>query len=825
MHDGLLTVAAWWAGTALAGGGVLLLGWILMRWTREPAARQRVGELAVVAALLVAAIRIGPAWLAIPWPGQAAAHAADVRAAARLAADADDWIVLAPRLELADTPARMGDNPAAAPSTASPRWNWSFAGAVAAGVYLVVAGALVARWLLGQWALVRLRRLARPASARARALFAAMVGRRFRPQPRLGTSDRVRLPIAFGLRRPAVLLPDSFDVQADDTTLRWVFAHELTHLRRRDPWSSWAVGLAQAVYFYLPWFWSIKRQIRLCQEFVADAAAAREGAAADEYAQFLVNLAKCPATPLGAAGLGSPSDLFRRVDMLLQLTSRKPAAATRPAFLSIVGLLTAAALASGVGVDAATPAFDNDSPVILIPAGDGERIAVDADASALSFVVVDDDEPDVKKEKKKEEKKSDKKRAAVVQDDGKLVITIPAGTDPDEAKKIMEKALAEARKQKDAARGAADEARKAADKARKLADSIRAEAQAQAKDVAAARIAPMVVRGEGRLGVRVEKPSAAMADQLDLPKGRGLVVVEVSDGSPAKKSGIRANDVILEFRGNAVPSDVGEFTKQLRDIKPDDEVDVVVLRKGRKETIRGIKLPEAKKGAVRLVAPKAGDGGEVEVQFDAIPKIDGKNLKFDIQFDAIPGVDAKKLENLKRDLKLKLERIDPEKLKDFHKELELQIAPLMTKIEELKSDEKKLQDLQRKLELEIVPMRDKIQAEKLDELKKRVRILRDGEELRSDHPARKQANVTVNVTIKDGELKAVQKEEGLEITVTGEAAGEKVNVREIKIDADGEKNTYRSVEDVPSKYRGKVERLIANRDDSPVRFRFEKNEQ
>jgi hypothetical protein len=74
-------------------------------------------------------------------------------------------------------------------------------------------------------------------------------------------------------------------------------------------------------------------------------------------------------------------------------------------------------------------------------------------------------------------------------------------------------------------------------------------------------------------------------------------------------------------------------------------------------------------------------------------------------------------------------------------------------------------------------------------------------------------------------LKAVQKEDGLEITVIGDATGEKVNVREIKINADGEKNTYRSIEDVPEKFRGKVRKLIANRDDSPVPFRFEKDEQ
>src|SRR5262245_42552623 len=76
MHDWLLTAAAWWAGTALGGGAVWLAGCGLMRLTRDPSSRQRVGEIAVVAALLVAVLRLGPTWLALPWP-VSAAHAAE----------------------------------------------------------------------------------------------------------------------------------------------------------------------------------------------------------------------------------------------------------------------------------------------------------------------------------------------------------------------------------------------------------------------------------------------------------------------------------------------------------------------------------------------------------------------------------------------------------------------------------------------------------------------------------------------------------------------------------------------------------------------------
>jgi len=47
-----------------------------------------------------------------------------------------------------------------------------------------------------------------------------------------------------------------------------------------------------------------------------------------------------------------------------------------------------------------------------------------------------------------------------------------------------------------------------------------------------------------------------------------------------------------------VPSEVADFQKQLEGIKADTPVDVVVLRKGKRETLKGLSLPEAKAAPV-----------------------------------------------------------------------------------------------------------------------------------------------------------------------------------------------------------------------------------
>ena len=53
----------------------------------------------------------------------------------------------------------------------------------------------------------------------------------------------------------------------------------------------------------------------------------------------------------------------------------------------------------------------------------------------------------------------------------------------------------------------------------------------------------------------------------------------------------------MEFNGKSVPDDTQEFVKILEGIKPNTSVDAVVLRKGKKETIKGVSLPEVKEVA------------------------------------------------------------------------------------------------------------------------------------------------------------------------------------------------------------------------------------
>src|SRR5207248_1171767 len=98
--------------------------------------------------------------------------------------------------------------------------------------YLAGAALLLGRWLFGHVVLWRLLRNAEPAPQAVERLFRKVASGRARP--RLLVSQRLRVPMSCGLLRPAVVVPSALCEPDAEQALRWVFAHELTHLERRD---------------------------------------------------------------------------------------------------------------------------------------------------------------------------------------------------------------------------------------------------------------------------------------------------------------------------------------------------------------------------------------------------------------------------------------------------------------------------------------------------------------------------------------------------------------------------------------------------------------
>jgi uncharacterized GH25 family protein/beta-lactamase regulating signal transducer with metallopeptidase domain len=135
----------------------------------------------------------------------------------------------------------------------------------------------------------------------------------------LRVNDRMPAPLTFGWRRPVIVLPAAVCVPGAEQERRYCLAHEWDHVRRRDilPWQF--ASLLQALFFYQPMFWWLRRQLRLCQDYLADAFAAKQAVVPEDYAEFLVQQAKrCTVQYSAALGfVPSKSSLFRRVEMVL----------------------------------------------------------------------------------------------------------------------------------------------------------------------------------------------------------------------------------------------------------------------------------------------------------------------------------------------------------------------------------------------------------------------------------------------------------------------------------------------------------------------------
>jgi beta-lactamase regulating signal transducer with metallopeptidase domain len=742
------TCGSWLLQSAAAGGALLLLTQGLARFVRQPARRQRLCEYGVLAAVLAAVLSLLlPGWLLVPHAG-GGPLARGVSAPVGMTLDplppepgptrAAHPALPAPGgvIETAKKPAVEVEPMEAvddiAPSVGARALEWSQAW-VLPGLTVVQAlgaGLFLGYLLVGHVALSRLLAKARPAPPDVVELFLPMLaGRR---APRLLVSEQVRVPLSCGLARPTVVIPATLCAPANARKLRWIFAHELTHLRRRDAWSSLLFCVGQALYFYVPWFWWLRRQARLCQEFVADAVAALEEVPPVSYAEFLVSLTNAPAVPMAATGVaGQSSDLFRRVSMLLQNPlSVERDCPRRWSLLAAGSLLALAVVLSGVSLTA-QPARAQEKDVIIRRAqGEPIKITIYIEGGDKKEPVIRKDEkvkvlvvPDGKGGKKEErilywtprviiEKKGDAKAApkerafrywieqfkgdekekpqepvrkskvileketpgekpspkketryrilTAPQDihfwtdgkikpdiqlwDGKALIQwhkkadvnleklrkaleklekIP-NVDADQIRREVMKALEQLEKVKPLLDGKwhfeyrlAPEKEKGTEE-KKLIERKQSEKkppapkvlyefvpQEKAREEAAKaliqlgdRVRATEVLGRvrnrmetpRRLGVEIDLPGAILADQLNLPKGQGVVVQRVAPKSAAEKAGLRVGDVILEINQQTVPADLGRFPRIIQELPGGQALDVIVIRKGRRQTISGVRL-------------------------------------------------------------------------------------------------------------------------------------------------------------------------------------------------------------------------------------------
>ena len=127
-----------------------------------------------------------------------------------------------------------------------------------------------------------------------------------------------------------------------------------------------------------------------------------------------------------------------------------------------------------------------------------------------------------------------------------------------------------------------------------------------------------VVRGFLGVGIQAVTPDLAESFQLD--QTRGALVTNVMPGSPADQAGIRRGDVIVEYEGHVV-EDPRALQGQVVGTAVGNTISLVVMREGKKVTLRPVIREQNEPTQVAQVSPMKQDGPFAGV---AVQDLDGR---------------------------------------------------------------------------------------------------------------------------------------------------------------------------------------------------------
>lgn len=182
--------------------------------------------------------------------------------------------------------------------------------AVIAGIWLAGCLFVLARLAVSGLSLRRMAAASSPVlTARmAAAASDASAALQLRRPVRLLLGAESAMPMAWGLRRPTVLLPCTAENWTAEK-LSAVLLHELAHIRRCDPLLQVVLQLGCAMYWWHPLYWLAAWRVHVERERACDDIVLARGFVPSEYARQLIDVVahvRRP-RPLAAAGIAMAS--------------------------------------------------------------------------------------------------------------------------------------------------------------------------------------------------------------------------------------------------------------------------------------------------------------------------------------------------------------------------------------------------------------------------------------------------------------------------------------------------------------------------------------
>lgn len=205
------------------------------------------------------------------------------------------------------------------------------------------AGAMIglARLAIG---LIRLRQIHRGARPFSLAPELLETVHEFSPSRRVDflASDAVSAPCAMGFIKPAVVLPSWAVDELSIPELRHILIHELSHLQRRDDWTTLLQRVIQALFFFHPAVWWIENRLSLEREMACDDAVLAHSTSPRAYAECLARLAEKSmlrrGLALAQAAVSRMRQTSRRVARILRFDAAVRGSRVAVSFAAVLAL-------------------------------------------------------------------------------------------------------------------------------------------------------------------------------------------------------------------------------------------------------------------------------------------------------------------------------------------------------------------------------------------------------------------------------------------------------------------------------------------------------
>ena len=201
-------------------------------------------------------------------------------------------------------------------------------------------------------------------------------------------------PALFGCFRLRLLLPEKMTATFSADELRYVFLHELAHIRRGDAMLNWLLAVLQILHWFNPVLWFGFRRLRADRELACDELALARADEADStpYGRTIIKVlegfTQSTAIPGLVGILEDKQQMKRRITMIAQFKKMTQWSAVAFTLLLTLGLVTLTDAQTDKETAGFSPTRDGGQKITIVASGTEQHASGDLspDETAVAYI-------------------------------------------------------------------------------------------------------------------------------------------------------------------------------------------------------------------------------------------------------------------------------------------------------------------------------------------------------------------------------------------------------------------------------------------------------